>query len=301
MTIPEAVVAPLLRVSGANRPFATEPGAKDHIARRQRRPQSWAPPRGLRRDVAVSHERFEGWPLYQVRPVDTAPDGAVVYLHGGGWVNEIVSQHWQLVAQIAAQARTTVFVPVYPLIPAGTAEEANRVGVAIARRVHARHRRVCLAGDSAGGQIALSAALSLRDAGVPVERTLLIAPALDLSLSHPDIPAVQPHDPLLGVDGTRVLIEHWRGDLPLDDARVSPLCADLTGLSPLTVMVGTHDILCPDARLLADRARAAGVEVDLHVKDGLVHVYPLLPTPSGRAARAEIVRSIRQALDGGRR
>lgn len=62
--------------------------------------------------------------------------------------------------------------------------------------------------------------------------------------------------------------------------------------------IGTRDILWPDTRLLRDRARAAGVAVELQEEEGLVHVYPLLPTRSGRAARERIVATVRAALNG---
>ena len=79
----------------------------------------------------------------------------------------------------------------------------------------------------------------------------------------------------------------------MTDPLVSPLGADLTGLGPLTLFSGTRDILNPDARSLAEKARAAGVDIDYHEQPGLVHVYPLTPTREGRAARATIVDCLR--------
>ena len=126
-------------------------------------------------------------------------------------------------------------------------------------------------------------------------RTVLISPALDLSLTNPEIDRVQPSDPWLGRDGTRVFIEHWRGNLAISDPRVSPLAADLNGLGPLTVFSGTRDILNPDIRLLIDKATTAGIDVEYHEEQGLVHVYPLTPTPEGRAARAILIERLRAA------
>ncbi|CAA9251611.1 MAG: Putative esterase, partial [uncultured Actinomycetospora sp.] len=131
------------------------------------------------------------------------------------------------------------------------------------------------------------------DRGVPpLGRTVLIAPALDLRLTNPEIALVEPHDPWLARPGVHVAAALWRGELPLEDPLVSPLLTDHAGLGPLTVFSGTRDITHPDTCLLVERARAAGVEVDLHEGAGLVHVYPLLPVPEGRAARAVIVRSL---------
>jgi acetyl esterase/lipase len=189
-----------------------------------------------------------------------------------------------------------VLVPIYPLVPFGTAEPVVSAVADLVLDSITRHGGTCLAGDSAGGQIALSSALRLRDEHqVTVPRTVLIAPALDLSLTNPEIDVVQPRDPWLGRHGSRVFIEHWRGDLPVTDPRISPLAADLHGLGPLTVFCGTRDILYPDACLLVDKATRAGVEVDFHEAPGLVHVYPLTPTPEGRAVIVECLRATRPA------
>jgi acetyl esterase/lipase len=295
LVVPQSVVTTFLRLTGANRTFVSAAGARRRIRARSLRPAPFGPPSALRSDVRVDVEQRGGWPVYRVSRRDGVSRGTVVYAHGGGWVGEIVSQHWHLAAQVAAEAGTTVVVPIYPLVPFGTAEEA-RVGVV--DLVTSSTGPVALAGDSAGGQIVLSAASSLRDAGVVVPRTVLIAPALDLSWSNPRIPEVQPSDPWLGTPGGRVLSEYWRGGLDLRDPVVSPLFGDLAGLGALTVFSGTRDVLNPDAHLLRARAAAAGVALDWHEGPGLIHAYPLLPTRAGRAARRVIVSTLREAVGG---
>jgi acetyl esterase/lipase len=284
-----------LRITGANRIYRSSQQASRHLEERSIRPRGFGPPRLLRRDVFVSVDHRLGWPVYRLTPKAAQARGGVVYVHGGGWVNEIALQHWQLAAQIAAEARTNVAVPIYPLVPFGTADQVVPAVADLVRTCTARYGSTCLAGDSAGGQIALSAAVALRDQQHTVPRTVLVSPALDLSLSNPDIDRVQPSDPWLGRDGTRVFIEHWRGPLAIGDPRVSPLAADLDGLGPLTVFCGTRDILNPDTRLLVDKAGRAGVDIDYHEGSGLVHVYPLTPTPEGRAARAVLIERLRLA------
>jgi acetyl esterase/lipase len=282
-----------LRITRTNWIYVRPDEARKHIEQLRIRPRRVGPPRRLRPDVSVSVDHRLGWPLYTITPRTGRTRGAVVYVHGGAWVNQIARQHWHLTAQIAAEAGTAVAVPIYPLVPFGTADQVVPAIADLVRACTDRYGSTCLAGDSAGGQIALSAAVLLRDRQHTVPRTVLIAPALDLSLSNPEIDRVQPSDPWLGRDGTRVFIEHWRGTLALSDPRVSPLAADLQGLGPLTVFSGTRDILNPDIRLLVDKAVAAGVDVDYHEEQGLVHVYPLTPTPEGRAARALLIERVR--------
>lgn len=274
------LVCGYLRVSRRRRIYRSSELASRHIQRCGRRPRRHRPPAGLRGDVTVVVEERSGWPVYTLTSVKGGSRGSVVYLHGGGWVDEIVRQHWHLAAQIAAEAGMRVVVPIYPLIPFGTAEDVVAV---VANLVHTLTGTgsTSLAGDSAGGQIALSAAVLLRDRfQVMLSQTVLIAPALDLSLTNPAVDRVEPTDPWLCRQGVRVFVESWRGSLVVTDPRVSPLGADLAGLGPLTVFSGTRDILNPDAQLLVDRAAGAGVKVDYHEGAGLPHV-PADPDPGG--------------------
>lgn len=294
------VVPLFLRATRANRAYVAAEAARAHLAAQSLRPAPYGPPRRLRRDVTVSVSHVGGWPVYTVAP-QAQSRGGMIYAHGGGWVNEIQPQHWQLVAQVAAEAHLTVTVPIYPLVPFGTAGPVvGRIADLVLDSLE-RHGTSCLAGDSAGGQIALSAALLLRDRDqVVLPRTTLISPAVDLTFGNPQIAVVQPSDPWLGTPGGRVFAEHWRGDLPITDPLVSPLFGDLDGLGALTLFTGTHDILNPDARLLTEKATTAGVVVDLREEAGLVHVYPLTPTPEGRAARRVIVQQARATTSSSR-
>jgi acetyl esterase/lipase len=275
------------------RAYRSAQSARDHIDQRALHPQFYGPPPGLRKDVNLHLDRQSVWPIYTLtfKSLRT-PQRTVVYLHGGAWVNEIASQHWKFAAQIAADRQVRVVLPIYPLVPSGTAAEVvPTIAELVAEKVTPDHS-VCLAGDSAGGQMALSAAVLLRDEHrLVLPQTVLISPVVDVSLNNPLIGAVD--DPWLTRAGLLEFAKRWCGDLPMTDPMVSPLNADLSGLGPLTVFSGTRDILNPDARLLVDKAAAAGVEIDYHEQPGLVHVYPLTPTPEGRAARALIVERLR--------
>jgi acetyl esterase/lipase len=292
------LLPPLFRLLGYRREFASPEAMLRGVQDRLVRPVPYGPPRGFRSvEIEVDVRHDTGWPVYRVLPRRHTPTRAAVYVHGGAWVNQIHALHWRLVAGLAARSGTAITVPIYPLAPLGTAATvvpsvADLIGELVDRYGAGE---VATVGDSAGGQIALSAAQLLRDRGVPpLHRTVLVSPALDLTLANPEIDLVEPQDPWLARPGTRAAIELWRGDLPLKDPLVSPLFGDLAGLGPLTVFSGTRDITSPDTRLMVNRARVAGVQVDHHEEPGLIHVYPLLPVPEGRRAR----RLMASVLDG---
>lgn len=291
MIVPEWLVPVILTATRRNATYITAEGARRRVAERTEHPVSFDPP-ALGDAVRVDAGRHGAWPVFTITPTASTPSGGIVFLHGGAWVNEIAPQHWRLAAQIAVESNTTVTVPIYPLVPFGTAVPAAHTVAAIVRSGIDQHGQVCLIGDSAGGQIALSVAMLLRDEGIVLPETVLISPALDLTWSNPRIPEVQPSDPWLGVPGGRVLADLWAGGADIRDPLVSPLFGDLTGLGPITVFTGTRDVLNPDVRLLAEKATAAGVELTVVEAAGRVHVYPLLPTRSGRDARAAIVETI---------
>ena len=195
------------------------------------------------------------------------------------------------VAELAATTGVGFTVPIYPLAPIGTAAQVIPTMTDLAAELSETHGadRLTLLGDSAGGTIALASAMQLRDRGLPAPRhTVLISPALDLSFTDPAMVAIAATDPWLDIPGPRAAAEMWRGALPVDDPRVSPMHGDLSGLSPVTLFTGTRDVVNADAREFRRRAKAAGLALDYHEVPKMLHDYPLMPTPEGRAARSVI-------------
>lgn len=257
------------------------------------------PARDVLRACDVSSSQVEGFRVHVVRDRRrrtggaATPPGVVVYLHGGAYTNEIVEQQWAFVAHLARAGGAEVHVPIYGLAPHHTASEAVDLVAAVLDGVVADGRRVVLAGDSAGGGLALAAA----QRATPAVRErlaglLLVAPWIDLTMSNPEIDAIEPTDPWLTRAGLRPIARSWAGDLPLDDPRVSPLLGPLADLPPVEVWVGTRDITLPDCREL-ERRIPDGADFALHVEDGAIHDYPLLPAREGRRARAEIAARVR--------
>ena len=233
--------------------------------------------------------------MYEVTPKSSAPARRGLYIHGGAYIHEIIAGMWSLVAEIAVATSTRFTVPIYPLAPLGVAETvvptATDLAAEIIGEVGADH--TALVGDSAGGGMTLAVALQLRDRGLAAPyRTILISPWLDVTLAAPDIPAIAVKDPELAPPGLVAAGDIYRGKLPAEDPRVSPINGDLSGLGPITLLSGTHDILNSDAKRFVPLAKEAGVAIDYHEAPGMLHEYPLFPIPEAKQARQTIIEAL---------
>jgi len=283
-------------VRSEKRRFRDPEAMRRAITAEHLRPTRFAPPSRLDGDVDVAIRWREGWAIYEVTPRRGAPIGDAVYLHGGAYIYEISSVHWNLIARLASATSTRFTVPIYPLAPRATAADVVPAATDIVadRISEVGADRLALMGDSAGGGMALAVALQLRERGLPAPRhTVLISPWLDVSMSDPGIPDLDRVDPILAPAGLTVAASLYRGALDERDPLVSPMHGDLRDLGPITMFSGTHDILNVDARRFARLAAEAGLSLDYHEAPGMMHVYPLLPMPEGERARKAIEQVLR--------
>jgi monoterpene epsilon-lactone hydrolase len=252
------------------------------------------PPKALVGRHAVSTRQVRGFACTTVAPRSGATGRSVVYLHGGSYTGEIARQHWALISELA-DAGVRVEVPLYGLAPQHTYREAYPFVTEVYRELlhEVDASEVTIAGDSAGGGLALGFAQTLATEELSQPRKLvLLSPWLDLTLSHPELPTVERRDPWLSILGTVEAGKVWAdGDDPTQP-KLSPINGPLSGLAPMDVYVGTHELCLPDVLLLQERAAAAGAALDVTVCEGAVHVYPLVPAPEGRAAARRIVEEI---------
>lgn len=241
-----------------------------------------------RRFAVVREELPAGFPSYTLTRRGTSPDRTVVYLHGGGFVGPIDPYQVRYAARLATELDARVVMPDYPLTPEHTWRDSHEPIVALVQRLLASSPGgVVLAGDSAGGGLALAIALTLRDLGGPQpSHLLLLSPWVDLTTSTPETHEVTKADPWLFVGKMEAYAGWWAGS-PDDLGRpeVSPGLGDLAGLPPALMFFGTRDSLWPGGRLLVRRAAEAGWDLTYVEEPDLLHVYPLLPLlPEARRA-----------------
>ena len=244
-------------------------------------------------------EHYLGGVLSRRLIPESAPSGmAVMYLHGGGYVLGSPATHAGLVSHLARAAGCECFVVDYRLAPEHPAPAALDDAVDAWAALTRSHTAVVLAGDSAGGGLALATAVAARDRGLPAPRALaLISPWVDLSLSGLSMTTHARRDPMLGRAWLAYAAQHYAGPA-LTDPKVSPLFAELGGLPPTRVDVGSEEVLFSDAARLESRMRAAGVQVRRQVWDGLWHDFQLQAglLPEADRCIAELGGFLREAL-----
>lgn len=245
-----------------------------------------------------------GVPAELVRPAEqTAPAGAVVvHLHSGGYCIGGPDSHRPFATRLANAVGAPVLVPDYRLAP----EHPHPAALEDARRAfewvlgHHRPELVVVSGDSAGGGLAVALACALRDAGAPLPAAIAcLSPWTDLTGTAPSMTANAATDVVLIPATVEVWAASYVGDRSRTDPAISPLHADLSGLPPMLVQATDTELLVDDATRLAERAEAAGVDVTLEVRPGLVHDWHLFAgmIPEGDEDVARVAAFLRSHLE----
>jgi monoterpene epsilon-lactone hydrolase len=233
-------------------------------------------PRGVRR----ARGSLGGVPTEVVSSVGAPGPHRVLYLHGGGYLVGSAASHRALLAGLSRATGTPVHAAEYRLAPEHPYPAAVDDTVAAFRALraagHPAHR-IAVAGDSAGGGLAMSLVLRLRAAGEELPGSVgLISPWLDLDCTSPVLRRNAASDAMLDPSWLPNAAGDYRGAADGDAADLRPLDADLSGLPPLHVVAGADEVLVDDADRLVERARAAGNPVTYQRADGMWHAFPVL-------------------------
>tara|TARA_R110000868_G_scaffold157512_2_gene384807 strand:- start:5573 stop:6514 length:942 start_codon:yes stop_codon:yes gene_type:complete len=255
--------------------------------------------------VDVKTFDLDGMPAEWIVPhelKDKAADAAVLlYLHGGGYILCSPDTHRPLIATLAKKSGSRALVIDYRLAPEHPFPAAIDDALKAYRWLLAQGTpasSITVAGDSAGGGLTLALLLSLRDAGEPMPAgAALLSPWTDLAMSGWSHITHAKRDPMLSVEAALLGARHYLGPVSPTDPLASPLYARFDGLPPLTIHVGGNEILLDDSLRLADRARAAGVNVEIRVWPDLPHVFQAASfLPEARQSLAELAEALRSAV-----
>lgn len=231
-------------------------------------------------DVSTEITKFGIYPGDLITPKHPKNQGIIIYLHGGAYALGSALSHRAIGSHLAWQSGSQVFMFDYPLAPERPYPAALYDLVGVYRHLQAQfpNRPIGIAGDSAGGGLAIGAALILRDANdvLPVALGLL-SPWTDLTISNPTHKSNAAVDPFFPNSQRLIMAaKTYARENPLNDPLMSAQFANLNQLPPMLIQVGTYEALLDDAKILHQRALEAGVQAQIQVWPKMWHVWQLL-------------------------
>jgi len=253
------------------------------------------PSKRLHRKYLIAKRTINSHLVWTIAPKQNASEKHVIYLHGGAYVNSFAPQHWDFMSKLVDMLGCTVTAPNYPHAPEHNVHDVFALMLPLYNDLAAGagSANITIMGDSSGGGISLALAQRLREDGhAQPGHVVLLSPWLDATLSNPEIAEFDKIDPFLGVEGLKYGGEVYARDVDRKSYLVSPVYGSLKDLAPVTLFIGTRDILYPDCRKLRDNADAEGVRLDYREYDQMVHNWMLGPMPEAKHAIAEIVETI---------
>src|ERR1700687_3928835 len=228
-------------------------------------------------DVASQRVDAGGVPAEWVVTPQSVQERVILYLHGGGYVMGSINTHRSLAVNLSRAAAARVLLidyrlaPEYPH-PAAVEDATTAYRWLLSSGVHPS--RIAVAGDSAGGGLTVATLVALRDAHTPLPAAgVCLSPWVDLEGLGESMTTKAAVDPMVQREPLKRMAEAYLGKHNARTPLAAPLYADLSGLPPLLIQVGTAETLLDDSTRLAERARKANVEVQLDPWEDMIHVF----------------------------
>ena len=247
-------------------------------------------------------DAFKGEWIEPAAPTHAARRRCILYFHGGGYIAMSARTHRSITSRLAAWSDASLFALDYRLapehpFPAALDDAMAAYQALIAAGIPAAH--IVVAGDSAGGGLALALLVALRDAADTLPAgAVLLSPWTDLAVTGGSIIANDAIDPLFFGLWVAPTARHYLADTPATHPLASPVYADLTGLPPLLVQVSDSEVLLDDSRRVVENARRSGVAATLQIWPGVPHGWQIYAPvlPEARAALQDAAAFMRARL-----
>jgi len=241
-------------------------------------------------DVRCEPVDAGGVPAEWITTPEAVDERVIYYLHGGGYVMGSINTHREMISRLSRAARARALAIDYRLapenpFPAAVEDSTGAYRWLISTGVD--RARLVIAGDSAGGGLTVATLVALRDAGDALPTAAVcLSPWVDLECLGESMTTKAEVDPMVHREDILELAEAYLGDTHPRTPLAAPLYADLRGLPPLLIQVGTAELLLDDSTRLAERARSAGVDVILEPWDDMFHMWHFFAAmlPEGQQA-----------------
>ncbi|KAK49607.1 alpha/beta hydrolase [Caballeronia jiangsuensis] len=276
------------------RPHSAKPELDVELARNYASRRIWSPrvPKGWRLDIRETSD--EGAPRGEWLTPPTNPRATILYLHGGGYYFCSPRSHRAITFGLATRSNARIFSLDYRLAPEHRFPAALDDSVAAYRRLlgdGVPAQSIAIAGDSAGGGLALATLLALRDAGDPLPAAaVLFSPWTDLTCSGESMRTNDGRDPMYHASIFPRVAAQYLGSADARNPYASPAFGEFEGLPPLLIQVGDTELLLDDSTCIATKARAAGVRVELEIWRNVPHIFqiwtPFMPEARDALAHA---------------
>jgi len=245
-------------------------------------------------NMRVEQIDIDGMRAEWICPVDARREQVILHLHGGGYVSGSIEAYRGMGGLLAGCAGVRVLLPAYRLAPEypypAALDDALKAYHWLLAQGY-KPANIILCGDSAGGGLSLATVLAIRDQHAQLPAGVVcLSPWADLTLKSGTHTSKAKTEAVLNTEVLREWALSYTGAENLSNPLVSPVFADFHGFPPLFIQVGSEEILLDDALQLAEKARAAGVQVEIKVWDGLWHVWLILGKrlPENRQTFVEI-------------
>jgi epsilon-lactone hydrolase len=235
-----------------------------------------------------------GVPAEWISATGAADDRVILYVHGGGYVMGSIATHRETIARLSKASKARALALDYRLAPEHPFPAAVDDAVAAYRWLLAQNikpSRIVIAGDSAGGGLALATLVALRDAKVPLPAAGVgISPWVDMEGTGASMTTRAKADPVVQKQGLLGMAQLYLGGKDPKSPLAAPLHANLEGLPPLLIQVGDAETLLDDSTRMTEKAKQAGVKVDLEIWPEMPHVWHLFAPflPEGQQAIEKI-------------
>lgn len=245
-------------------------------------------PRSIVTSDIESYE-VSGMKVFRMSPKTEKRKQRVLYLHGGGYIHQPSVFHWRFLSKLVKEAEMEFIVPIYPKTPEYTYAEAYEAVQELYKVLIQEDDNIVIMGDSAGGGLTLGLVQWIKKEQLPMPKAqIVISPWLDITLGNPNIEAYETVEPMLKRDNLKIIGKIWSGDADPDYYKVSPMFGDLHGLPKIYLIVGTREIILPDAQKYVRLLAAAGADYEYYEYEMQNHVFPLYPIKEGIEARKQI-------------
>ncbi len=233
----------------------------------------------MKDEYNISEEEVENRPVYTITPKNGVTNELVImYVHGGSYVGNLEKEHWKTCSDIINQLGCTIIVPDYPLTPKYNYKDTISMMETLYKQLIEKidPSNFIVMGDSAGGGLSLALLEKVGEENIQMpNQTILISPWLDVRLNNPEIEEVEPNDPELNKSALKIAGENYAGKDGIDSYLVNPIDGPLDKLKNVSIFTGTNDILNPDIKILQERAKEVGTEINVYETEGATHVWLL--------------------------